>query len=152
MDKKQNRFKLTEDQENKKKEIKEKIKDMPLKELKKIPLHQSSENGGMKNYNDGDLIRYSNGSILYVVSNYKGEKVPSLITVIKDLSSEKISPERNNKNKFYLQLFEGFKNKINQIPRHKVFFGIEFFDSSYKIKKNNNKGKINLDYSSDESN
>jgi hypothetical protein len=65
---------------------------MTTTELKKIPLYHSGI--GLNNYKDGDLIRYSNGSILYIMIN---EKVPTLLTVIKEISNDN-SLDKESKN------------------------------------------------------
>ena len=44
-----------------------KLKCMPLSDLEKFPLYRSGD--GITQYKHGDLIRYKNGSILYIMEN-----------------------------------------------------------------------------------
>lgn len=135
--KKSNRFTCSDEQKKNIVELTKKIKDMitngSIKELKKIPLHQPGSS--MTQYKDGDLIRYSNGSINCVILNEKtGEKVPKIITKIKELSS-KMSPEKENKERYYALLADNFLKGEYQFNfiESSTFIGNDFFDS--KIKK-----------------
>ena len=71
-------------EQNKITDLTKKIKCMSVPDLEKFPLYKGGE--GITKYNHGDVIRYKNGSILYIMeNNITHEKVPTLITVIKDL-------------------------------------------------------------------
>ena len=71
-------------EQNKITDLTKKIKCMSVPDLEKFPLYKGGE--GITKYNHGDVIRYKNGSILYIMENQlTHEKVPTLITVIKDL-------------------------------------------------------------------
>jgi hypothetical protein len=145
INKKVSRFTCSEEQKKNILEIAKKIKEMNIKELKKIPLHQPGSS--MTQYKDGDLIRYSNGTINYVILNEKtGEKVPKIVTKIKELGY-KMSPEKENKERYYAVLADNFLKgelQLNFIESSN-FIGNDFFDS--KIKKNIKKSpkKINFD-------
>ena len=78
------RSQLNTNERNKINNLQGKLKCMPISELEKFPLYKSGD--GITQYNHGQLIRYKNGSILYIMENQNThEKVPTLITVIKDL-------------------------------------------------------------------
>jgi hypothetical protein len=130
---KKTRFSRKNLSEEKKKSIEDltkKVKGMTINELKKIPLYHSGI--GLNNYKDGDLIRYSNGSILYIMINEKTkEKVPTLLTVIKDISNEN-SLDKESKN--FISICENYFIK-NNIQHPKTFFGMELFDNTIKIRK-----------------
>lgn len=72
-----------------------KIKCMSVPDLEKFPLYKGGE--GLTKYNNGDVIRYKNGSILYIMENQQThEKVPTLITVIKDLKINNENEKEKN--------------------------------------------------------
>lgn len=145
MDKKTNRFTCTEEQKKSILELSKKIKEMNIKDLKKIPLHQPGSSMGQ--YRDGDLIRYSNGTINYVMLNEKtGEKVPKIITKIKELSN-KMSPEKENKERYFLTIADNFLKgelELNFIESNN-FVGNDFFDSKIKKVVKKSPKKINID-------
>jgi hypothetical protein len=145
MDKKANRFTCSEEQKKNILELAKKIKEMNIKDLKKIPLHQPGSS--MSQYKDGDLIRYSNGTINCVILNEKtGEKVPKIITKIKELSN-KMSPEKENKERYYALLADNFLKgdlELNFIENTN-FIGNEFFDSKIKKTVKKSPKKINID-------
>lgn len=71
-------------EQNKITDLTNRIKCMSVPDLQKFPLYKGGE--GITKYNHGDVIRYKNGSILYIMENQTThEKVPTLITVIKGL-------------------------------------------------------------------
>jgi hypothetical protein len=77
-------------EQNKITDLTSKIKCMSVPDLEKFPLYTSGD--GITKYNHGDVIRYKNGSILYIMENQQThEKVPTLITVIKDLKLNDLS-------------------------------------------------------------
>jgi hypothetical protein len=84
-------------EQNKITDLTKRIKCMSVPDLEKFPLYKGGE--GITKYNHGDVIRYKNGSILYIMENQlTHEKVPTLITVIKDLKViGDINPELTKK-------------------------------------------------------
>jgi hypothetical protein len=152
-----------------------KLKCMPLSDLEKFPLYRSGD--GIKQYNHGDLIRYKNGSILYIMENQETkEKVPTLITVVKDLkivNSEKINNTSKKKLKKvskkkvkinnkptiidsedailkFNEYFNKIKNKNNLIETNYNFIGNEWFiEKIIPLKKIKNKLENNNDYDSE---
>jgi len=143
--KKSSRFTCSEEQKKNIVELAKKIKEMNVKELKKIPLHQPGSS--MSQYKDGDLIRYSNGTINCVILNEKtGEKVPKIITKIKELST-KMSPEKENKERYFAVLADNFLKgelQLNFIESTN-FIGNEFFDSKVKKTVKKSPKKLNID-------
>lgn len=112
--------------------IKEKIKKMEYKDLMKIPLYQQGD--GLAKFNNGDLIRYNNGSILYIVENQQTkEKIPTLIS--------KISIKKKDVVDFF-KYFEEYKgnNTIGSLTFNKN----SLLSKKYKISANE------LIYGSDE--
>lgn len=143
--KKSSRFTCSEEQKKNIVELAKKIKEMNVKELKKIALHQPGSS--MSQYKDGDLIRYSNGTINCVILNEKtGEKVPKIITKIKELST-KMSPEKENKERYFAVLADNFLKgelQLNFIESTN-FIGNEFFDSKVKKTVKKSPKKLNID-------
>ena len=90
--------------------LQSKLKCMPISELEKFPLYKSGD--GITQYNHGQLIRYKNGSILYIMENKSThEKVPTLITVIKDLKVI------TNDNKTPIKKKKSQKKTLNKIVK-----------------------------------
>ena len=156
-----------------------KIKCMSIPDLKQFPLYKGGD--GITKYNHGDVIRYKNGSILYVMENqHTFEKVPTLLTVIKDLKivSDKgdtkcIKPKKNKKkskksvkiqsnstidvenalNNFeiFYKLFK--KNKCIINIKNSNFIGNEFFNETKFLNELYNDGNDSeLDYDVDNTN
>lgn len=86
-------------EQNKITDLTNQVKCMSVPDLEKFPLYKGGD--GITKYNHGDVIRYKNGSILYIMENKTThEKVPTLITVIRDL---KVNESETSKPKSMLK-------------------------------------------------
>lgn len=124
-----------------------KLKCMSLSDLEKFPLYRSGD--GIKQYNHGDLIRYKNGSILYIMENQETkEKVPTLITVVKNLKIETNEYKKTNPTKKKSKKVSKKKVKINNKPtiidsENAIIKFNEYFN---KIKNKNNLIETNYNF------
>lgn len=130
------RAQLDPKEQNKITDLRDRIKCMSVPDLEKYPLYKGGE--GITKYNHGDVIRYKNGSILYIMENQDThEKVPTLITVIKDLkinngeTKDKVSTKKKS---FKKKSKKSVKISSNPtlIDSNKALVS---FDTYYKILK-----------------